>query len=274
MVILQPLKMINEQQFTGYMYLFMVLFILIIGGLMVLLMEYGNKIGQRRKLLDPHGSHEGLGPVEAAVFGLMGLMIAFTYSGASDRFEERRMLIIEETNAITTAYLRLDLLPQDLQPEARQLFREYLQARVMTYRDIPNMKAVQAMESLAEELRIKIWKVCAAGAQRSENDRCALVLLPAVNSMIDIGEKRIDIFHVHQPFAVFVVLVLMSLVCSVMVGYGIAASQSKSWVHYIGFALVMVITIYIIIDMEYPRVGVIRVNSMDYILENVKNIMR
>jgi hypothetical protein len=266
--------MINEMQMTGHMYFGIIFFILFIGGLMILLMEYGRKIGERRKALDPHGSHEGLGPVEAAVFGLMGLMIAFTYSGASDRFEERRLLVIDETNAITTAYLRVDLLPEDYQKPVRKLFREYLETRLTTYKDIPDMAAVKEVERRAEEQRLKIWELCSEGSRQSDSPACAMVLLPAINSMIDICEKRTDIFYVHQPLAVFGVLIVMALVCSVMVGYGIAASQSKSWIHYIGFALVMVITIYVIIDMEYPRVGLITVDNLDTTLKDLRYLIK
>ena len=60
---------------------------------------------------DPDGSIAALGAIEGAVFGLMGLLIAFTFSGAASRFEARRQLILQETNAIGTAYLSLDLLP-------------------------------------------------------------------------------------------------------------------------------------------------------------------
>jgi hypothetical protein len=58
--------------------------------------------------------------VEGAVFGLMGLLLAFTFSGAASRFEVRRQLIVQETNAIGTAYLRLDLLPPGDQPKMRE----------------------------------------------------------------------------------------------------------------------------------------------------------
>ncbi len=68
---------------------------------------------------DPAGALAGIGAVEGAVFGLVGLLIAFTFSGAGTRFDTRRQLVVEETNAIGTAYLRLDLLPAALQPALR-----------------------------------------------------------------------------------------------------------------------------------------------------------
>ena len=89
---------------------------------MLALFEVG-RIGKRGLARDSDGVAKGTGPAEAAVFGLLGLLLAFTFSGAASRFEARRHLITEEANAIGTAYLRIDLLPRDTQPEMRQLFR-------------------------------------------------------------------------------------------------------------------------------------------------------
>src|SRR5215475_7969280 len=93
---------------------------------MLLLLEVGRRIGLRRIAEEAEGARAGVTAVEGAVFGLLGLLIAFTFSGAASRFDTRRQLIVEETNAIGNAYLRLDLLPTDTQPALRDSFRRYL----------------------------------------------------------------------------------------------------------------------------------------------------
>ena len=80
----------------------------------MLVLEVGWRIGARRLAEDPNGADAGVGAVEGAVFALLGLLIAFTFSEAASRFDTRRQLIVEETNDIGTAYLRLDLLPMKL----------------------------------------------------------------------------------------------------------------------------------------------------------------
>ena len=72
----------------------------------LLLMEAGRRYGIRWRNRNGESSLGGSGTVEAAVFGLMGLLIAFTFYGAETRFETRRSLIVDEANAIATAYLR------------------------------------------------------------------------------------------------------------------------------------------------------------------------
>ena len=77
---------------------------------MLLFLEIGRRIAVRRVREDTGAAGEGVGAVDGAVFALLGLLIAFTFSGASSRFDTRRQLIVEETNDIGIAYLRLDLL--------------------------------------------------------------------------------------------------------------------------------------------------------------------
>ena len=99
---------------------------------MVACLELGYRAGRRRMRVDS-AAHEGLGSIEAATFALLGLLLGFAFSGALGRFDARRGLIIEEANAIGTAYLRLDLAPLEDQPGLRHLFREYLDARIGVY---------------------------------------------------------------------------------------------------------------------------------------------
>ena len=85
---------------------------------MLILIELG------RRFRIKHKAPQESTAIENAVFALFGLLLAFTFSGAVERYDHHRQLIVEETNAIGTAYLRLDLLPPAAQPALRQLFRD------------------------------------------------------------------------------------------------------------------------------------------------------
>jgi hypothetical protein len=98
--------------------------LLLIG--MQVLLEIGRRLGVRRRLKESEGERGGLGTVEGAVFALFGLMVAFTFSGAASRFNEKRMLVAEEVNCIETAYLRVHLLSDKAQPALQELFRRYV----------------------------------------------------------------------------------------------------------------------------------------------------
>lgn len=248
--------------------------LLCLGGLMMVLLETGRRIGKRRMLLDPRGSHEGLGATEAAVFGLMGLMIAFTFSGASDRFDHRRKLIIEEANAIEAAYRRIDLVPADAQPAIRLYFREYLEARIEVYKGMNDLNVTSSTGKKGEVLLDKIWTASIEACKRSDNVAASIVFLPALNSMIDTRNTRLAYTQLHQPNIIFVVLALLALICSVLAGYAMAPGTSRNWIYFTGFTVVMVVCIYVIIDMEYPRMGIIRVDTMDFVIIHLRDLMK
>src|SRR5437660_11996470 len=111
--------------------------LLLIG--MLVLMEIGRRFGVRRRPKESEGERSGLGTVEGAVFALFGLMVAFTFSGAASRFNEKRMLTAQEVNCIETAYLRLHLLSPQAQPAPQDLFRHYVDSRLEIYRMLPGM---------------------------------------------------------------------------------------------------------------------------------------
>src|SRR3954452_6251641 len=111
---------------------------------MLLFIDLGYRIGRRRKRSTPDTTDEGSGTVDAAVFGLLGLILAFTFSGASNRLDVRRAQIVQESNAIGRAYLRVHLLPSTEQPAIRDLFRKYLDSRISAYNNIANRSAAIA----------------------------------------------------------------------------------------------------------------------------------
>ena len=102
---------------------------------MVVMQHVGHGIAMRRIAQDPEGAKKGAGVIEGAVFGLLSLLLAFTFSGAVSRFDTRRHLVGEEAIRIGTAFDRIKLLPTDAQPGLRDLFRRYLDARLETYRN-------------------------------------------------------------------------------------------------------------------------------------------
>lgn len=250
--------------------------ILLVFGLffgMLAVLELGRRIGQHRLATDGAGSNTGLGVVDGALFGLLGLLLAFTFSGAASRFDARRNLIVEEANDIGTAWLRLDLLPDSLQPALRERFRQYLDARLAAYRAVPDEAKVNAELARAVVLQGEIWNLAVAAARQSPNPSATMLLLPALNAMIDITTTRTVAGRTHPPNVIFGMLAALALACSLMAGYGMAGSDRRSWVHILGFAAVMTITFYVIMDFEYPRLGLIRVDSFDQVLVDVRGSM-
>jgi hypothetical protein len=243
-------------------------------GGMLLLFEVGRRIGIRRLAIDPDGIAKGSGPVEAAIFGLLGLLLAFTFSGAASRFEQRRYLIGEEANAIGTAYLRVALLPPDVQPEMRLLFRRYVDSRLETYRNVADATATRARLSQSAMLQSHIWTRAVAACQRPEGSADAgKLLLPALNQMFDITTTRAVAMQNHPPRVIFFLLAGLSLVCSALVGYVMCGTIVRSWFYMLLVATTMSLTLYVILELEYPRLGAIRIDAADQTLVELRNTM-
>lgn len=240
----------------------------------IALTEVGRRIGAARLAADPEGAHKGVGAVEASVFGLVGLLLAFTFSGAAARFDLHRDLILQETNFIGTAWLRLDLLPTSEQPATRELFRSYLDARLDVYRSLPDLAASQAAVARTAQLQSQIWQQAVSAAERARSPPLTTVLLPALNDMFDIATTRVATSRMHPPTTIYAMLVALVLAGATLVGYAMAGGQGRKWLHGVGFALVTTVAVYVIIDLEYPRLGFIRVDAADELLVNLRSTMQ
>jgi ABC-type multidrug transport system fused ATPase/permease subunit len=212
-----------------------------------------------------------LASIEAAVFALFGLLIAFTFSGAASRFQEKRIQIAEEANVIESAYMRIDLVAADAQPRLREEFREYLDARLEIYRRLPDMKAAHFAIERSKQLELAIWKDAIAATRISYNDPAgSRLLLPAVMDVIHMHRTRMTALQNHPPGLVYVLLLLLGLLCSLLAGFRMATGPRRNWLHMVIFPLVTAAVVYLTIDIEYPRVGLIRLEHADQMLEEVR----
>jgi hypothetical protein len=240
---------------------FVILPALFIGMLVVL--KLGFRLGMRRIETETEHERVGLVSVETAIFGLLGLVLAFTYAGAASRFEQRRALTVQEANAVGTLWLRLDLVPAAAQPALREKVRRYGNAHVAAYGLLPDWKAFDAKFEQVQAMQGEIWKDAVA-AVREAPPPVAQLLLPAINDLMDATSNRQALVRVHTPGAIVTMLILLALGCSLLAGYGLAGSKSMSrYLHMVGFALVVTGTIYIVLDYDHPRLGLITVDFAD-----------
>jgi hypothetical protein len=238
---------------------------------MLTCLEIGRRVGIRRLAADPEGAMSGLGVVEAAVF-TVGLLLAFTFSGAPARLDTRKQLIADEANAIGTAYLRLDLLPAESQPALRELFRKYLDSRLEIYRNLGDLEAMTMDVAKCSKLQRDIWAhAVAASRLPGSHDDAAKLLVPALNSMIDITTTRTMAARIHPPPVVYALMLLLALVCSLLAGYSMARGKRRSWLHITAFTMVTVISVYAFLEIEYPRLGLIRLlGASDQVLVDLR----
>jgi hypothetical protein len=235
---------------------------------MLACLEIGHRIGLRRAARDPESA--GAGVVDGAVFALLGLLIAFTFSGAATRFDQRRALIVEEANAIGTAYLRIDVLPAAAQGDLRDAFRRYVDARVAVYAAMPDLGKAKAELARANRLQQEIWTKAVAASAGSQ---AMVLVLPALNQMIDITTTRTMAAQMHPPLVIFGLLCGLALLGALLAGHAMAG-KGRNWLHTATFAAALAGAVYVILDLEYPRLGLIRVDAFDAVLVELRESMR
>lgn len=236
----------------------------------LLMLELGRRVGKRRQREGMDPGKSGTGPVDAAVFGLLGLLIAFTFSGAAGRFDARRIQIVEEANAIGTAYLRVDLLPPEAQPPIRELFRKYTDQRIAVYQAIPDMESVRQTLVESQKTQAQLWQLNLAAARSAPSPAVTSLVVPALNEMFDLANSRTAAAFMHVPTIVFIVLLGMAAASALLAGFGMATDKGPSILHYIGFALVMSLVVLVILDLEFPRMGFITLEEFDRYIRQVR----
>jgi len=247
----------------------------------LILLRLGQHLGFRHRKRNGADGTGGLATVEGAIFALMGLLLAFTISGALQRFDDRRQLVIQEATAATTAYDRLALFGGD---DARRLqgnLRDYVGARIDLYRMAHDFRLLQRAEDFSDqqqrmvrELKSKLWDAAVSACpQPNYRPACALSL-PALNSLFEVAGLRASAAEKHPPQIIYLMLFGLGLGCSLLAGFGMAANAGGSWIHMVLFAGTLTVALYIVTDMEYPRLGLIRIEAFDHFLVDAHDRMR
>lgn len=212
--------------------------------------------------------------LSGAVFGLLGLLLAFSFSGAAGRFEHRRELITQEANAIGTAYLRIDLLPTAQQVPLREAMRQYVQLRLDTYEATPGSAAASKAWVDSVAMQQQIWTEATTVAQTSGNAATLSLMASALNEMFDITTTRLAATRNHPPAVIDLMLFLLALMSALLAGYGMANGKQVPWLQVMVFAVALTVTVFVIRDLEYPRLGLIKVNAADQLLiETLQGMM-
>ncbi|MCB1232511.1 MAG: DUF4239 domain-containing protein [Verrucomicrobiae bacterium] len=233
----------------------------------------GWRLGVRRFANEGDDGQAGLGAVEGAVYGLMGLLIAFTFTGAASRFDHRRDLITAEVNAIGTAWLRLDALDEPSRQEVRGLFRQYLDGNLELTQHGTRENEILAVVAEVGSLQQAIWDRVNEAAWQAPAKPIPQLLYPALNEMFDSFQRRILSTRQHPPLPVYLMLSLTVLTSALLSGFGMAKAKRQSRVHLFGFSAVLALSIYLILDLEYPRLGLVRVDSFDQALLELRDSM-
>jgi len=153
-------------------------------------------------------------------------------------------------------------------------FKHYVDTRLAYFRKLPDLDAARAEMTRTNALQDEIWSEAVAACAELETPAPTMLVLPALNAMIDITTTRYMALLTHPPTVIYSMLGVIALVSSLLAGYQMGAMRTRSWIHIISFTVLIAVSIYIILDIEYPRGGMIRVDAADQVLIDLREKMK
>jgi hypothetical protein len=235
---------------------------LIVAAVALLSVEFGWRLGYRRhQRAKDQGESSTSTPISAAVgatMGLLAFLLAFTFSMAASRFDTRKQVVLQEANAIGTAYLRTDFLAGQPRGEARRLLSEYLALRA------GGASVVKSPEGMAKSaaLQNQLWAI-AAGAQ--PGSYTAGLFVQSVNEVIDLDTERVTANRNQIPDSIWLMLGVVTVFSMVALGYEFGLTGARNWAVTLLLVIVFTTVIVLIADLDTPQAGLLQVSQQPLI---------
>jgi hypothetical protein len=208
---------------------------------------------------------ENIKAVQTAVAALLGLLLAFSVSMAVDRYENRKAAVVDEANAIGTAYLRVTLLPEPQRGQAEQAFKSYLDLRLELARPDWFTSADAGLRTQQDELQRDIWAVGVSASQIDPRAVTTGLYVEAVNEMIDSAGRRDAGLRNHVPESVLYMIFAVCLVTVGTIGFFSGLEGARSLVATIMICVVLAAVVFVIMDFDRPYRGILRVGQQPMI---------
>lgn len=247
----------NERFYGTDQWIIHLLTIVLIGGAV----EVGVVLARRRGGHNTSAADRFLSTLAAPSIGLLALMIGFTFSMALSRFDARRSAVLSEANAIGTAALRGQMLPEPYSSTVAPLFKEYATLRVVSRGS--TFGAPAAKEVLRRSLAIQdsLWHAGMAASAANPQVVPSGLFIQALNAMIDVHEERLTAARNQVPSVVFVMLGGIAIIAFGFAGYGLQLAgvrfRGAMWV----MAAMIGSVIMLVADLDSPQAGFIMVDQ-------------
>jgi hypothetical protein len=241
--------------------------------LMLLTVALGNKM--RKKFWSPEEGDPkgGVNSLLGALFGLWGFILAFTFSQSGTRFENVRSMIVEEATILRTVIIKADLFPDSLRNVYRADLRKYLEARISYYDDATDeVKFNKSREELIKTSEA-LWAITAEQAKKTNMGGPTTTMVMSLTNLFDIGIKREALLVAGIPNPIAVMLIVLALSICYVGGFTTPSIKKKEWFVITIFALLASTILYITIDLARPMRGLIRPDTGQEAIKNLRRLL-
>ena len=209
------------------------------------------------------------GYVVTAVLGLLALLLGFTLALAVDRFEARRLLVLEEANAIGTTYLRAQVLDQPHRSRISRLLIDYTENRIALARQ-PRGAAQAELLATNDRLITDLWTATSAAFVTIKELGFSVSFLQTMNNLIDLDAARKTARLAQTPVEVFVVLFFFLMATSGLLAYVLRGRRGRVSAAFV--LLLLTISLLLVIDIDRPTSGGVREHQGP--MENLRATLR
>jgi hypothetical protein len=222
-----------------------------------LALEAGYRLGKWRHTRTAGEKETAVGAMVASILALFAFMLAFTFGMAASRFEARRVVVLEEANAIGTTYLRTRLLHEPQRSASARMLREYVDVRISGVQDGKTREAITRSEELQESL----WAEAVREAESHPGEITALYI-QSLNETIDLHSKRVQIgLRSRVPIVIWAGLFALALLGMSSVGYHAGLSETRRSPAMFGLVLAFAGVFYLIAELDRSNEGLLKVGQ-------------
>lgn len=241
------------------------LVLLIVGATLLLATEFGYRVGGRHTPERKKAHQPQSWAIQGALLGLLGLLLGFTFAMAVGRYETRKQLVLDEANAIGTAWLRTGLLSDSTRDAIRESMRDYVDARLAGARATMEPKAFAEQLARSERDQAAMWRAAVAET-RANNTPATALFTSSLNDMIDMDGKRQAALRNHVPPTVWLLLVVVAATVCWTTGYSSGLGEAgRHLLPMFVLPVLLTIVMTIIADIDNPREGLIKVSQQSMI---------
>lgn len=208
--------------------------------------------------------HEPFGVLQAATLGIVGLLLAFGLSLAIERYEKRRAVVVEEANAIGTAYLRAQTLDEPMRSRSLELLREYNDVAIGVAEEIPGSDGMAAAIAAHDDLQRQLWSLAGQALREDPTGSATRLYVESLNPVFDQEGARVAALNNRVPGAVIALeIAAAALALGLLAVY--LSVLGRGPVTVVLAALLVAMLLYVTFDLDRPTRGLITVPEAPFV---------
>ena len=234
-------------------------------GLILSATEIGFQIGRRLRSSIDDPSRSEYNTIQGAVLALLALLLGFTFVISISRYQAGKELIIDESKAIGTTFLRARFLPEPYRNEVSNLLRRYIDALLKFYGSGIDPEKLRGANDEAERIQNELWSRAVAVGEKDPRAVTTGLFIQSLNEVIDLHAKRLWVKENHVPEIIFFLLYGAAIMSMGLVGGGWGLGGRRNLISTVAVAIIIASVILVIVDLDRPGRGLIRVNQQSLI---------